>query len=211
MKRKIVLICGRENLSEDLDFHTRIYEYLETLDLEILYESTDLEFFKTKTLLSSVLKYVRSFMRSHLNLFLRFDNRIQTRLQTERRVMALKILLKTFDWNQIDLVIIGRSAGAIVASNLALEFPIKAVIALGYPFIHPDYGMQSYRVKHLVHVQIPMFVFQGINDGYGNAEQVASIPFSATTHIIPLETDHAFILDKPTWLEFTNKLAEILE
>jgi hypothetical protein len=134
----------------------------------------------------------------------------QSQANIEYHMGRLRQSFQQFDWEAMDVYMVGRSAGAIVASRIAMEFPVKAVIALGYPFVHPDYGKQSYRVKHLAQMNRTMYIFQGIRDGYGNPEKIASISMSRNVQIMPLDTDHAFVLDGDSWEQFTSQLSTIL-
>jgi hypothetical protein len=55
-----------------------------------------------------------------------------------------------------------------------------------------------------------MYIFQGIRDGYGNPGKIASISMSRNVQILPLDTDHAFVLDADSWDQFTSQLSTIL-
>jgi predicted alpha/beta-hydrolase family hydrolase len=127
-----------------------------------------------------------------------------------KRIFEIRKLISQLNLDEIDLYFIGRSAGAIVASKLSFEYPIKALIALGYPFFHPTNGRQSYRIKHLKRINCPMFIFQGVNDIYGKPEQIGLIPLSPNVQIIPIETDHDFNLDEATWRLFCLQLTSII-
>jgi hypothetical protein len=211
-KRKIVLICGREHLSEDKMFNDRLVAYLYSLDVEIIHETAFYFEQSNKSAIVLLLKrlYVYDFLRAILHGFRTQFDRYYSKAFVIMRVQHLKESLSKIDWKSVYLFIVGRSAGAIVASELALEFPIKAVIALGYPFVHPEYGMQKYRVKHLAHVNKPLYIFQGFRDEYGNTAKVANIPMSGCVQLIPLDTDHAFVLTGKSWEEFTAHLATII-
>jgi hypothetical protein len=211
-KRKIVLICGREHLSEDKMFNDRLVAYLYSLDVEIMHETA---FYFEQTNRSATLRllkrlYIYYLLRAFLHGFRALFDRFYSRASVKIRIQHVKKSLSKIDWKSVDLFIVGRYAGAIVASELALEFPIKAVIALGYPFVHPEYGMQKYRVKHLAQVNKPLYIFQGFRDEYGNPAKVANIPMSGCVQLIPLDTDHAFVLTGKSWEEFTAHLATII-
>jgi hypothetical protein len=211
-KRKMVLICGREHLSEDKMFNARLVAYLYSLDVEIVHETAVHFEQSNKSAIVLLLKrlYVYGILRAILHGFRTQFDRYYSKASVIMRVQHLKESLSKIDWKSVDLFIVSRSAGAIVASELALEFPIKAVIALGYPFIHPEYGMQKYRVRHLANVNRPLYIFQGTRDEYGTPAEVAHIPMSEYIQLIPLATDHAFVLDEACWEEFTSQLAQII-
>ena len=220
MRRKVIFICGRENLSEDFIFQAKLVSYFQSLPLTILdeaempaLEADDLIPIKDLALFSKILdKYqgILSSFRQIPNRFRTSFKRYQSQANIEYRMGRLRQSFQHFDWENMDLYLVGRSAGAIVASRIAMEFPVKAVIALGYPFVHPDYGKQSYRVKHLAQMNRTMYIFQGIRDGYGNPGKIASISMSRNVQILPLDTDHAFVLDADSWDQFTSQLSTIL-
>ena len=212
-KRKMVLICGREHLSEDKMFNARLIAYLSSLDVEIVNE-TAVHFEQSKkSAMVLMLKrlYIYDFLKGILQVFRTQFDRYYCNASVIIRVQNLKESLSIIDWKFVELFIVSRSAGAIVASELALEFPIKAVIALGYPFIHPEYGMQKYRVRHLANVNRPLYIFQGTRDEYGTPAEVANIPMSEYVQVIPLDTNHAFVLTDESWVDFTSQLASIVD
>lgn len=91
-----------------------------------------------------------------------------------------------------EVTIIGRSAGAILATQLADQFAIKKVICLGYPFKHPDKEEESYRTEHLQHIIATTLIFQGENDVYGNVEQAKKYKLSSAIQLFSFETDHEY-------------------
>ena len=212
MKRKVLLICGRENRSADALFHAQLMAYVKSFHLSVIENSSEMPVEARSPKLVRFLKYFGIFnlLRTTLYLFRAPFERYQGKMNIEARIRQLRPTLQQLDWDQVDVYILGRSAGALVASRLAMEFPVKAVIALGYPFIHPAFGMQRYRVKHLPQMRQVMYIFQGIRDEYGAPEQISSIPMSSCVRIIPLNTDHSFVLDDASWEEFTSQLAVIL-
>jgi hypothetical protein len=220
MSRKIIFICGRENLSEDGIFQAKLVSYLQSLPLTILdeaempaLEEDDVTPIKDQALFSKILNKYLGILSSFWQVPNRFRTLFkcnQSQANIEYRMGRLRQSFQHFDWENLDVYLVGRSAGAIVASRIAMEFPVKAVIALGYPFVHPDYGKQSYRVKHLAQMNRSMYIFQGIRDGYGNPKKIASISMSRNVQIMPLDTDHAFVLEGDSWEQFTSQLSTIL-
>ena len=212
MKHKIVLVCGRENLSDDVQLHCQLVDFLESLEIQVIKEPFNGRHHIQAALTEKIRKYLRFFnlIRLILDPLLSLHHRFKSQLLVQWRIRKLKPLLQLLDWENTELYLIGRSAGAIVASKLAMTYPIKAIIALGYPFVHPNYGMQKYRVKHLSQMNKPMFIFQGNRDNYGNLEQICEISMSSCVQLIPLNTDHAFVLDEISWEAFTSQLAQII-
>jgi hypothetical protein len=204
MKKKIAIICGREQLSADVDFQARFSALLEAMSFDVIQEPSSGQTIPKQGLLISLVKKVVFGLKIHY-LFrwaLRIFNRHQSQASVTWRINQLYAMLNAMDLTDTDVYLIGRSAGAIVASRLAMEFPIKAVIVLGYPFIHPRHGVQQHRIQHLLHMHIPMYILQGIYDEYGTPRQIAKIPMSDFVQVCYLDTDHNFVLDQSEWWRF---------
>ena len=125
-KRKIVLICGRDHLSEDTMFNDRLVAHLYSLDVEIIHETA---FYFEQTNRSATLRllkrlYIYYLLRAFLHGFRALFDRFYSRASVKIRIQHVKKSLSKIDWKSVYLFIVGRSAGAIVASELALEFPI---------------------------------------------------------------------------------------
>ncbi len=89
----------------------------------------------------------------------------------------------------------GKSMGGRMASLLAAEAdcpPIKGVVALGYPF-HPPGKLEKTRTAHLLHLTVPMLIFQGERDPFGKPEEVAGygLPENVQVHWLA-SGDHDF-------------------
>lgn len=79
----------------------------------------------------------------------------------------------------------GKSMGGRVATMIADElkqegYPIKGVIAFGYPF-HPPAKPEKLRTEHLKSIQTPTLIIQGTRDNFGKPEEVSS--YSLSQHI----------------------------
>ena len=92
-----------------------------------------------------------------------------------------------------DIIIISRSSGCIIASQLADSLNISKVICLGYPFKHPDKSQEPHRYTHLETIKIPMLIIQGINDEYGGSEIIDKYFLSSRFEIYFINTNHDFI------------------
>ena len=212
MKQKVVLICGRENLSEDLNFQLQLIAFLQSQQVEIIYESEELY---SNFQLSNLKKLIKRFASiTRLNqlkcLLISPFNALQNLNKINGRICRIIPFLKSLNFDEVDLYVIGRSAGAIVASKLALDFPVKAIIALGYPFFHPKFGKQRYRINHLARINCPMLIFQGMGDIYGKPDQLNMIPLSPAIQVFPVETNHNFVLDDLAWKDFCITLSTVL-
>jgi predicted alpha/beta-hydrolase family hydrolase len=204
MKKKIAIICGREQLSADVDFQVRFSALLVAMSFDVIHEPSSGQSISQQGFLFSLVKKVVFGLRINY-LFrwaLRIFNRHQSQASVTWRINQLRAMLRAMDLTEAEVYLIGRSAGALVASHLAIEFPVKAVIALGYPFIHPKHGVQQHRIQHLPHMHIPMYILQGIYDEYGTTRQIAKIPMSDFVQVCYLDTDHNFVLDQSEWGRF---------
>lgn len=111
------------------------------------------------------------------------------------------------------VVIVGRSSGAIVAARAAaMGCPqIAAIIALGYPFEHPDRGDEPKRYRHLPRVSVPFLIFQGERDRYGTPDGITRYALSESTLICPVNADHAFRLAPDSWDEVAHRITALAE
>ena len=112
--------------------------------------------------------------------------------------------------------LMGKSMGGRVATILCehLNFPVKGVLCLGYPFIPIKGG--NPRLEPLEKCQVPVHIIQGDRDRFGNQQQVRDwiLPKSVTFSWVP-DGDHSFEPRKRsghTWEENLNfSIAEIIK
>ena len=71
------------------------------------------------------------------------------------------------------LAIGGKSMGGRMASLLADELAVDALVCLGYPF-HPVGKPEKLRVSHLLELRTPSLIVQGERDALGTLSEVAS-------------------------------------
>ncbi len=208
MKQKVFLICGRENLSADVDFLLNFISFLNEKGFQVIHEIEfnglgDQSQHIPKSILGKILN--AGIYHSKRILITRFQRYITPFTIYVRAKRIIQRLHKMNPENH-ELYIVGRSAGAIVATYVAQKIPIKAIFAIGYPFIHPIYGEQRFRFRHLAHFQTPMYIFQGVSDEYGSGPQIMQIPMSEKIHVDYFETNHDFKLSTSDWLVFTSRI-----
>lgn len=75
------------------------------------------------------------------------------------------------------LAIGGKSLGGRMASMVADETGVRAVVCLGYPF-HPQGHPERLRVEHLASLKTPTLICQGTRDPLGTSEEVAGYSLS---------------------------------
>jgi uncharacterized protein len=90
------------------------------------------------------------------------------------------------------LVIGGKSMGGRIASLVADEAKVAALVCLGYPF-HPVGKPDQLRVKHLQTIKTPTLILQGERDSFGGREQVAGYGLASTVRVRWIsDGDHSF-------------------
>ncbi|MDN5517000.1 MAG: alpha/beta hydrolase [Pseudomonas sp.] len=88
------------------------------------------------------------------------------------------------------LAIGGKSMGGRMASLLADELQVSALVCLGYPFYAAG-KPEKPRVAHLAELRTPTLIIQGERDALGNRETVAGYALSAAIELHWLQAaDH---------------------
>ena len=110
-------------------------------------------------------------------------------------------------------VIVGRSSGALIATRLAAEGApqIRGIVALGYPFRHPQRGAEAERTEHLARLAVPTLIFQGRRDPYGGAEKVARYPLSGRVRIEALDCAHDMRLTAADWDRLARSIRDFVD
>lgn len=75
------------------------------------------------------------------------------------------------------LAIGGKSMGGRIATMVADELDVGAVVCFGYPF-HPPKDPAKLRVAHLEHLRAKTLIVQGERDPFGDRAEVAGYPLS---------------------------------
>jgi predicted alpha/beta-hydrolase family hydrolase len=98
-----------------------------------------------------------------------------------------------------------------IASLVALERPVAALVCLGYPF-HPPGRPEQTRVEHLRDIQVPTLICQGTRDPFGLPEEVAGYGLSPAIRLVWIDDgEHSL---KPgrssgrTWEQNLSRAAE---
>jgi predicted alpha/beta-hydrolase family hydrolase len=80
------------------------------------------------------------------------------------------------------LAIGGKSMGGRMASLVADELGVRALVCFGYPF-HPPGQPEKLRTKHLAALRTPTLILQGERDPFGTPPQVAEYQLSAAIRV----------------------------
>jgi predicted alpha/beta-hydrolase family hydrolase len=90
------------------------------------------------------------------------------------------------------LVIGGKSMGGRIASLVAEEAGIAALVCLGYPF-HPVGKPDQLRVEHLQTIKTPALIVQGERDPFGSREEVTRYRLSPAVRVTWIgDGEHSF-------------------
>ena len=89
------------------------------------------------------------------------------------------------------IVLAGKSMGGRVATTIADELGVLAVVVFGYPF-HPPKQPTKLRTAHLEGLQTPTLILQGERDPFGTPAEVAGYELSPSIELCWLEDgDHS--------------------
>ena len=108
-------------------------------------------------------------------------------------------------------ILAGKSMGGRMASMLAAELPVKAVICLGYPF-HAPGKPDKVRIDHFTDVMAPVLILQGERDPFGKKEEVPDYPLpgNVKVHWLP-DGDHDLKPRKKSGITHPQNLQEALQ
>ena len=98
-----------------------------------------------------------------------------------------------------EVVLLGRSSGARVASLMALRRPVGKLVCLGYPFRAPGYVLEPQRFGHLAGISVPTLLIQGVSDMYGGIELTETYPLSPMIRLAFVAADHALSVSARMW------------
>lgn len=80
------------------------------------------------------------------------------------------------------LAIGGKSMGGRIATMVADELDVGAVVCFGYPF-HPPKSATKLRVAHLEHLRARTLIVQGERDPFGNRTEVVGYRLSPAIEV----------------------------
>ncbi len=116
-----------------------------------------------------------------------------------------------------NLAIGGKSLGGRMASMIADECGVRALVCLGYPF-HPQGNPEKLRVAHLTTLRTPALIVQGTRDAFGTEDEVQRYPLSSAVALYWIEDgDHNLAPRKSTgrsirqtWTESISAIGDFL-
>ncbi len=208
--QKITLLIGREHLEKDSYLYTNILSEIKGIQFDVFDDSYS---YYRRRIYPYFAKVIPRFIRKNhkvRSLYLQIEEQLYSIILNSNdykmhdafqintndislRVEKLAKRLKKIPINT-EITLIGRSAGAIVATMVSMQHPIHKIVALGYPFKHPDNEEEAYRHEHLKNVKTPMLIIQGLRDIYGGKEIEKKYHFNSNTTIVFEDIDHDFEL-----------------
>lgn len=90
------------------------------------------------------------------------------------------------------LLLLGHSAGGVIATLAADQPRVSHLICLGYPFRHPQRGEEPERTRHLATMTKPVLILQGDADEYGSAEAARRYRLSNSVTLVPIAANHDY-------------------
>ena len=224
---KIILLIGRENLQKDSKLYNSLFS--EIKGIQFVFFSDSISYF-TRIIYPYVVKIIPKSVRKnpilrsfylrinedyHSIILNRIHHNINVSLQKEIPYdisIRVKKLAKRLNKIPIgtEITLIGRSAGAIVATMVSLQHPIHKIISLGYPFKHPDFDEEAYRHEHLLYTKTPMLLIQGLQDVYGGKEIEKKYIFNANTRIVFEDINHDFDLTEENRIRILKNIEQFI-
>ena len=223
---KIILLIGREHLEKDSYLYTDILSEIKGIKFDVFNESYS--YFR-KRIYPYIAKVIPRFIRKQpiiISLYLQIeekfysiilnpmDYKMHIAFQKNPNDISLRIEKLARRLNNIprdtEITLIGRSAGAIVATMVSLQHPIHKIISLGYPFKHPDFEEEAYRHEHLKKVNTPMLIIQGLQDIYGGKEIEKKYHFNSNTTIVFEDINHDFELTEENRIRIFKNIEQFI-
>jgi predicted alpha/beta-hydrolase family hydrolase len=109
------------------------------------------------------------------------------------------------------LVVGGKSMGGRMASMVADEASVRALVCFGYPF-HPPGQPERLRTAHLERLRTPTLFIQGERDPFGTRDDVAQYILSASITVQWIEDgDHSLVPRKKSGRTAVVNMGEAIE
>ena len=223
---KIILLIGREHLEKDSYLYTDILSEIKGIQFDVFNDSYS--YFRRRVY-PYIGKVIPRFIRKQpiiRSLYLQIeeqiysiilnpkDYKIHVAFQKNPNDISLRIekLAKRLRGipDNTEITLIGRSAGAIVATMVSLQHPIHKIISLGYPFKHPDFEEEAFRHEHLLQVNTPMLIIQGLQDVYGGQEIEKKYNFNSNTTIVFEDINHDFELTEENRIRILKNIEQFI-
>jgi len=196
--RRVLLLAGRDDVVADAELVAQVIAYFRGRgETVVRYESHHREVLRqiNPPFLRRLPTRWRILLRTALLLAVParwryFSGRHQARVRSiPERARGLSAAIGMLAAER-EVVVLGRSAGARLASLVADSSGASRVVCLGYPFQHPDQGPDPDRTRHLSGVRTPMLILQGASDRYGGEDVARGIRLAPATMLEVVAGDH---------------------
>lgn len=105
------------------------------------------------------------------------------------------------------LAIAGRSLGGRMASLVADDCGVRALVCFAYPF-HPPGKPERLRTEHLGDLRTPALIVQGERDPFGNREEVPGFELPERIRIVWItDGDHGYMPRKRSGVTIEENMA----
>lgn len=225
-KNTITLLIGRENLEKDSYLYTDVLSKIKGIHFDVFNDTNSIfrrriypiiirvipQFIRKQSIIKNLYFRIKElFYRISLN---PMDYKMHVEYLKNPNDISLRVDKLTKRLNKIpkntEITLIGRSAGAIVATMVSLNHPINKIVALGYPFKHPEHEEEAYRHQHLKNIKTPMLIIQGLHDIYGGKEIEKKYIFHSNTKIIFEDINHDFELTEKTRIQILSTIEKFI-
>lgn len=131
---------------------------------------------------------------------------------TECRAGRLLASIRDHAGDATHVTVVGRSSGARIATLVAPEAARHCrsllVVALAYPFRHPERDVEPQRFAHLATLGVPTLIVQGIRDEYGGPEILTRYPLSPAIEVMFVDAQHGLRLGSAEWDAVAARITE---
>ena len=219
MKKVIYYVC-RDHYEKDNEFNFKMVEHIKRMNIHIEWEDKTIEFEYKKDKLHKIFyhfpKALRNLIRSLFKKYYKVKHfKLLSALKSDKKMeISQRIECMRRDIERLSceyrVYVMARSAGARWISSIADTLKIEHIIAIGYPFKHPDEEEEVGRYSHLKGLETPMTIIQGASDEYGGKESVDKYPLSERVSLKFVQGKHDFKLEECEWKRVFNMIEGIV-
>jgi predicted alpha/beta-hydrolase family hydrolase len=219
--KKVLIVIGRETLHKDSILYQQLFSSFDML----IDPSDELTTIQAKVFdFRAKIPFAKNYFASLYSKWLKLHFIFRYRDFSGTYLKLYKPHFRDFEYRKVisshfikqlqgkcQLIIVGRSAGALIATQIADSFNVKHVICIGYPFKHPNMEEEPHRTQHLSSLKTPTTIYQGTLDEYGKPEDLQKYSLSNSIKVVPLETTHDYLCSVGETQLIINQIKELLQ